>query len=121
VKYLRYLALLSMAALIWPAAAMARDNNEHTVAIPDSVQVGSVRLKAGTYKVEWRQSGPNVQVTFLRHGKAVASVPGILQTNDKQVTQDDVVTRKTAANVKVLREIDFGHQKEALLFSRRGA
>jgi hypothetical protein len=120
VKYLRYLAFLSMAALMWPAVAMARNSNEHTVAIPDSVQVGSVHLKAGTYKVEWKQSGPNVQVTFLQHGKAVASVPGILQTNDKQVTEDDTITAKTAANVTVLKEIDFGHQKEALLLSPRG-
>lgn len=120
-KGVKYLILFSIAALMLSVAAAARDNNEHTIAIPDSVRVGNVHLMAGNYRVEWNQPGPQVQVAFLRHGKTVATAPATLKTNDKQVTEDDVVTRKTAANVRVLQEIDLGHQKEALLFSKRGA
>jgi len=76
---------------------------------------------AGNYRVEWNQPGPHVQVAFLRHGKTVATAPATLKTNDEQVTEDDVVTRTTASHGRVLEEIDLGHQKDALLFLKRGA
>jgi hypothetical protein len=54
-----------------------------------------------------------VQVTFLRGGKAVATVPGTLKTNDSEVTQDAIQT--DSAN-NTLNEIDFRRDKEALVF-----
>jgi hypothetical protein len=60
-----------------------------------------------------------VQVNFVRNGETVASVPATLKTNDSQVTQSDVVTRRTASNQNTLMEIDFAHQKEALMFARQ--
>jgi hypothetical protein len=112
---IKYLALLS-ALLVLSALALARAKNQHSVDIPDTVQVGATQLPPGTYQVEWQESGPAVNVNFLRHGKVVATVPGTLKSNDKQVTQDDIVTR-TVSDKKVLTEIDFGHQKEALVFA----
>jgi hypothetical protein len=120
-QLLKYLALVSMTALIFPAAMLARNSSEHTVELSDSVKVGQTHLKAGTYKVEWSGSGPSVQVAFLQHGKQVATAPATLKTNDHAITQDDYTIRTTAANAKVLREIDFGHQKEALVFPKAGS
>ncbi len=90
-KSLKYLALLSTLALLTPIGALARDKNEHSVSIPDAVQVGSAQLRAGTYKVKWDGTGPQVQVSFMRDGKTVATAPGTLKTNDTAVVQDDVV------------------------------
>ena len=95
--------------------AFAKVNNRHSVEIPDSVQVGGTQLKPGKYDVQWQGSGPEIQVSFLHDGKIVATVPGTLKTNDNQVTQDDTVIDTTNANGKVLKEIDFGKQKEALV------
>jgi hypothetical protein len=81
----------------------------------DAVQVGNTQLQPGNYKVEWQGTGPDVQVTFLQNGKAVATVPGTLKTNDAQVSQDAIVTDSATANRK-LNEIDFGRNKEALVF-----
>jgi hypothetical protein len=61
----------------------------------------------------WQGTGPAVQVTFLRSGKTVATVPGTLKTNDSQVTQDAILTDSSN---KTLSEIDFGRDKEALVF-----
>ncbi len=119
-KHLRYLALLSTLALLFPLGALARDKNEHSVNIPDSVQVGNTHLKPGNYKVEWQGTGPAVQVNFLQYGKTVATAPGTLKTNDKQAFQDDIVTQARSAKTPALREIDFGHQKEALVFGQSG-
>jgi hypothetical protein len=75
-KRIQYTAFLSMLALLSPLSAFARDKNQHSVEILDSVQVGSTQLKPGNYKVEWQGSGPEVQVNFVRDGKTVATVPG---------------------------------------------
>jgi hypothetical protein len=118
-KHLKYLALLSTFALLSSLGALARDNNKHSVSFADSVQIGGTQLEAGDYKVEWQGTGPTVQVAFVQYGKTVATAPATLQTN-KQGIQDDIVTDSTTANVKTLKEIDFAHQKEALVFTQGG-
>jgi hypothetical protein len=119
-KQIRYAALLSVLALLSSVSALARDKNQHSVEIPDSVQVGGSQLEPGNYKLEWKGTGPEIQVSFVRDGKTVATVPGTLKTNDAQVVQDDVVTDTTSANTKVLKEIDFRHNKESLVFEQSG-
>lgn len=117
-KLLRYLALLSLAALMLPVAASARDKNERSVEIPSLVQVGNTQLKPGTYKIEWQKTGPNAQVTFLRNNKKVATVPATIKTNDSQVTEDAVITDHANSKHPVLREIDFTHGKDAVILSK---
>ncbi len=118
-KRIKCTALLSMLALLSPLSALARDKNQHSVEIPDSVQVGSAQLKPGNYKVEWQGTGPEVQVNFVLDGKTVATVPGTLKTSDAHVV-DDIVTDTTSANAKTLKEIDFSRDKESLIFDQSG-
>lgn len=119
-KQIKYAALLSMIALLSTVSALARDKNQHSVQISDSVQVGGTQLKPGNYKLEWQGTGPEVQVNFVRDGKTVATAPGTLKTNDPHVTQDDMVTNTTSPNTKTLKEIDFSHNKESLVFEQSG-
>src|ERR1022692_4330523 len=106
-KQIKYAALLSMLALLSSVSALARDKNQHSVQIPDSVQVGGTQLKPGSYQVEWQGTGPEIQVNFVQYGKTVATVPGTLKANDAKVTQDAIVNDATSANTKTLTEIDF--------------
>jgi hypothetical protein len=57
-------------------------------------------------------------VRFLRNGKTVVTVPGTLKTNDDQVTRDALETEATGTGTSTLKEIDFGHRKEALVFDQ---
>jgi hypothetical protein len=116
-KYLQHLAFLSSLVLLFPVGALARDK-AHSVEIPYAVQVGGTRITAGSYKVAWQGTGPAVEVSFSRYGKTVATVRGTLKTNDDQVTQDAIVTEATSADTTTLKEIDFGHQKEAIVFDQ---
>jgi len=116
-KQIRYVAFLSMLALLSSVSALARDKNQHSVEIPDSVQVGGTQLEPGNYKVEWQGTGPEIKVNFVRDGKTVATVPGTLKTNDAKVTQDEIVTDTTT---KTLEEIDFSRNKESLVFEQSG-
>lgn len=119
-KHLKYLALVSTFALLFSFNAFAKDKNQRSVNIPDSVSIAGTQLAPGNYKVIWQGAGPAVNVNFLQHGKVVASAPATLRTNDK-VTQDDVITDDTTGTkAKTLREIDFLHQKEALVFGQNG-
>src|SRR5580700_2206336 len=116
-KYLQYLAVLSTLVLSFAGGAWARDK-AHSVEIPYVVQVGSTRITAGNYKVAWQGTGPAVQVSFQQSGKTVVTVPGMLKTNDDQVTQDAIVTEATGAGTSTLKEIDFRHLKQALVFDQ---
>ncbi len=116
-KYLQYLAVLSTLALLFPVGALAR-NNAHSVQIVDVVQIGTTQLKPGDYKVEWQGTGPAVQVSFRQNGRTVATLPATLKANDDQVTQDAIMTEATSADRSELKEIDFGRQKEALVFDQ---
>ena len=115
-KYLQYLAILSTLALLSPLGAFARDNS-HSVDIFDAVQIGGTQLKPGNYKVEWQGEGPTVQVSFQHNGKTVLTAPATLKTNDAEVTQD-AIKIETSTDTSTLKEIDFGHQKQALVFDQ---
>jgi len=116
-KYFQHLAILSTLALLFPLGALARDN-AHSVDIFDAVQIGGTQLKPGNYKVEWQGEGPAVQVSFQHNGKTVATVPATLKTNDAGVTRDAIMTEATGPDTVTLKEIDFGHQKQALVFGQ---
>jgi hypothetical protein len=118
--YVKHLAVVATFALLIPIAALAADKTERSVNIQDPVIVGSTQLKPGHYKVEWQGGGPAVNVNFVQNGKTVASAPAKLQTNNQQIKQDEVVMDRTTADNEALKEIDFGHHKEALLFGESG-
>ena len=100
--------------------ARARDN-QHSVEISSVVQIGNTKLQPGYYRVEWQGAGPAVQVSFQQKGKTLVTVPGTLETNDDQVTQDAVVIDATGGDTSILKEIRFGHHKEALVFDQTSA
>lgn len=116
-KYLKYFACLMALALALPISAAARDKDQQTIDIVNRVEVGHARLNPGTYKVEWQNEGPTVNVSFLQGKKVIATVPGTLKTDDAQITQNAVVTERVASKT-VLREIDFSHNKQALIFNK---
>ena len=117
IKHLQSMLVLSTLTTLSPLGALARDN-KHSVDITDAVQVGSTQLKPGNYRVEWQGTGPVVQVSFQQNGETVVTSPATLKTNDDHVTQDAIETRGSSTDKNVLEEIDFGHQKEALVFDQ---
>src|ERR1700730_14493907 len=112
-KHLTYLTLLSIVAVLSPLSMFARDKNQHSEDIPATVQVGGTQLKPGNYKLTWQGAGPDIQVTFLRDGKTVTTVPATLKPNDEQVTQDEIVIN---SENQTLSEIDFRRDKATLVF-----
>jgi hypothetical protein len=114
-----FTAVLSLTFLLgFGGSAHAARDNARSVEIFDVVQIGTAELKPGHYKVEWQGTGPAVEVSFLRNGKTVVTAPGTLKTNDDQVTQDSILTQATGTGSSTLKEIDFRHLKQALVFEQ---
>jgi hypothetical protein len=74
-------------------------------------------LEAGNYTAEWKpQSGNNVQIEIVQHGKTVATSQGTLKDLPAAAANTAVTTKPTASNAKRIEEIDFGGHKQALVF-----
>lgn len=113
----RLVSLVAAIVLLLPLTVFAKNNNVRSVNISQPVQVGATELKPGTYQVEWNGQDPEVQVNFMQHNKTVATAQGKMIEKPKPSPYDDVVTKPIADNSqqKTIDEIDFRHQKEALL------
>jgi hypothetical protein len=107
-KCAKCMALISTFTLLFPLSMWGRNKNQHSVDIPDSVQIGSTQLKPGNKR--WRGKG-------VQDGKLWATASEMLKTNDSQVIPDDVVMQTTGTNKKALKKIDFSHRQEAFVFS----
>ena len=55
---------------------------------------------------------------FQQNGKTVITLLPTLKANHDQVKQDAIMTEGTSADAATLKEIDFGHQREALVFDQ---
>src|ERR1700720_4754730 len=117
-KKLHLTVLFILTCLLGLGGTARTRDNALSIEMSDVVQTGNTKLKPGNYKVEWQGTGPAVQVSFQQSGKTVVTVPGTLKTNDDQVTNDAIVTEATSAGTSTLKEIDFGHQKLALVFDQ---
>ncbi len=118
-KSANYLGLAAALLLLIPVSALAKekDKTERNLRLYDAVQVGSTMLQPGHYKVEWKGTGQAVPITFLRDGKSVLSTTAQVVEKKKAPQSDAVVMRKTRSNKERLEELDFGHRKDALLFT----
>jgi hypothetical protein len=75
-------------------------------------------LKLGNYRVEWQGAAPVVQVSFQQNGKTRLTVPATLKTADNEAMHDAVMTDKASTDILTLKEIDFGRQRESLVFGQ---
>ena len=118
-KYLKQLALaagLTFAISFSGSAhaSSAKDTHKTSITIPETAQVGSSRLKAGDYKLQWEGNGPDVNVAFVQNGRTVATVPAKL-VDKKDVPADAVVFKAGDGNTRTINEIDLAKQKQALI------
>jgi hypothetical protein len=117
-KYTKSMVLLAALVLMVPLCAFAHSRNEHKVTFQDPVQIGTKVLKAGDYKVEWKENGkgPLVSVSFLQNDKTIATTQGKL-VEKKEKPLSDLFYTSTMGKTKRLEEIDFGGRKDALVFA----
>jgi hypothetical protein len=109
-------ALLVFVLSLTSLAAPKR--NSATVRFTEPVTVASTQLKPGTYRLTWEGVGPDVQVSFLKGKKTVATVPATL-VDEASPYSGAVDTKMTSDNSRVLEEIQW--KKMALRFDETGS
>lgn len=115
-RLVKYLMLPAAMSLCVSVGAFAHSMNQHSLEIAHPVQVGSVHLKAGTYKVEWQGDASSLKVEFLQHGKVVATTQGKMVERKEPAPATAIVTDEVN-NTRMLKEIEFGGKKDALTFA----
>jgi hypothetical protein len=114
-KCARFLPTLAAAVLLLPAIAAAKDKDEGRFQLTTSVELGSVRLEPGEYKVSWISAGSDVKIIFLQDDKIQANAVGEVIELKHPSPYDDVVLKPTNhGQAKTIDEIDFEGRTEAL-------
>jgi len=107
-KFDRVLGLILLVVAI-PVASFAAKNSKE-ITLDQTTKVGSTELQAGTYRVTWDGSGPQVEVDFSQNRKTVASSTANL-VNARSDYPSAVQVRTESDNSTVLEEIDFNKMK----------
>jgi hypothetical protein len=93
-----------LASLSIPAFAA---KNEQSVTFSDAVTVGSTKLPAGTYKLTWTGTSPNVQVTLVqKDARHPATVTAAAKAIDQKHDQTQFTTGDQGG-VNQLQQIQF--------------
>lgn len=109
------IALCVLALVLVAATGMAaQKGNKTTMTVADPVTVGATTLAAGDYQVTWEGNDGQVQVTFLKNKKVVASAPARIAPRSNAPDETVVVTEHKGGAVTLV-EIRPEGRKEALL------
>lgn len=79
--------LIAVATLVaaFSLPALAAKNSEN-VSVPSPVKAGATQIAPGDYEVTWTGTGSDVQVTFARYKKIIATFPAkLVQETNKNV------------------------------------
>ena len=103
-----FFAILAL-TFVFTSTALAEKKH---VDFNEKVMVNGTELKPGSYSVEWKGTGPEVQVSFLLEGKMITTAPAKLVSEKNEY--DSSIDTTTSGDMKVLKRISFS--KESLVF-----
>ncbi|HWG50907.1 MAG TPA: hypothetical protein VN669_14500 [Candidatus Acidoferrales bacterium] len=113
-------SLLSMKTVMlfllfaFAASAFASDGGKGNFQISDPVQVNGTTLPAGSYTAKWEGSGPDVQVSIVRSGKTIATVPAKLVQLDQKGSNDAAEYQTATSGKRELTALHFSGKKYSL-------
>ena len=76
---IRSTRILASLFVMLASVAFASPRNKTTINLDQPTVVTGTVLEPGDYSVEWNGAGPDVQVSFFRHGESVVIAPATLQ------------------------------------------
>jgi hypothetical protein len=101
-------------ALAFGASAFAASASKGHFQISEKVQVSGTTLPAGDYTAKWDGSGPAVQVSILRNGKTVATLPAKLVQSNQKAAYDSSEIQTAASGSRELTAIHFSGKRYSL-------
>lgn len=98
---------LSLVLLLSTGAFAANDSHKGGVNLSAPVQVAGKQLPAGDYTVKWDGTGPDAQVTFVRDGRVMATVPARVVKLDQKPSEDAIEVKTGNNGGRTLTAIRF--------------
>ncbi|MFZ0760438.1 MAG: hypothetical protein WAM69_10850 [Candidatus Sulfotelmatobacter sp.] len=109
--------ILSLALLLASSAFAA---TKTSLQLSGPVSVNGTTLKAGSYKVKWEGSGPDVEVSFLQGRNIVAKAPAHVVELQRPAPQDETVVRTNSDGPGSLTGLRFQGKKISLELAEGG-
>ena len=114
-KSLVSMKVLSLFLLLaFAASAFAADAGKGNFQISDPVQVNGTTLPPGDYTAKWEGNGPDVQLSIVRSGKTVATVPAKLVQLERKGSYDAAEYQTGASGKRELTALHFSGKKYSL-------
>ena len=104
-------------ALAVGVTALAANGNKGDFQISSSVQVNGTTLPAGDYTAKWEGIGPAVQVSIVRNGKTLATVPAKLVQSEQKAADNAAEIQNGASGQRELTALRFSGKKYSLELS----
>jgi hypothetical protein len=92
-KALRLSGALFAVALLCSIPTFADNTVKKSLQMNETITVGAVQLAPGSYRVEWNEPGPNVEVKIMQNGETVATVPAHMVQENTSNEQDGYGTK----------------------------
>lgn len=100
-------ALFAVAALLVFLTSTSHAANRGPLNIFQPVVAGGHSLAPGMYSVRWTGIGPDVQLSIVRDGKVVATVPARVEEITKPEPWDSVILTAPDGGKQALLEVHF--------------
>jgi hypothetical protein len=104
-------AVLGVSLLLGSAAFAAE---KKPIKIYEPINVGGKTLATGDYDLQWDGSGSNVELTFLKGKKVVATAPARMVETEKPAIGSGITTSASDNGDRTLSEIHFRGKKLSL-------
>ena len=106
--------LMSAIFLLLTCASLASAEKKNvSVTFTEPVKIAGTSLEPGKYRIEWEGTGPEVQVSFQKNHKTIATAPARIVDQASHYHGATIET-KLEGDSRVLQEIQL--KKMALMF-----
>lgn len=101
-------------ALAVGMTALAANGSKGDFQISSPVQVNGTTLPAGDYTAKWEGTGPAVQVSIVRNGKTLATVPAKLVQSEQKAADNAAEIQNGNSGQRELTALRFSGKKYSL-------
>jgi hypothetical protein len=109
------------AAFLLASGTFAGDVNKGKLNLEQKVNVEGKTLDAGTYRIEWNGSGPNVQVNIIKGKDTVATFPAQVTESANQNPENAYGSVSAPDGTRSLTAIYIGGKRTILQLDQNAA
>jgi hypothetical protein len=99
------------------AAVAASDHGSTEISLSSPAKVGGTELAAGTYKVDWKVNGDNVEVSFSQNKKVIATAQAKLTQQTEKARYSALDISSDGSGARMITKLRLGGRNTVLVFA----